>query len=130
MRREFESATARTAVVGLWQLSRSDHAVWRELLAYRPDSAPFVEAEWVIAWSRAFGPREPPGAWDDGLKRKFKANLRNRERRLQALGDVAFAVARPGSEQRAALETFYALEASGWKGERGTAIARRATTRA
>src|SRR5688572_28900622 len=30
----------------------------------------------------------PPVAWDDGLARKFKSNLRNRENRLQALGEV------------------------------------------
>lgn len=68
--------------------------------------------------------------WDDGLQRKFKSNLRNRERRLQALGDVAFSVARAGAEQRAARDVFYALEASGWKGERGSAISQRPSARA
>lgn len=241
--REPASATAQAAVMGLSRLAPADRAEWRELLAYRPDSAPFVDEEWVAAWSQAFGPREPllvcdwdrgrlaglgalqslseswggrrtaviqsltsvetprfeflssagrrdvqerlwralcaagrwdvirvehvpeesatvsagiavadalgwnrvveetlvspwrplprpPGAWDEGLKRKFKANLRNRERRLQSLGEVTFAVTGAGADQQAALETFYALEASGWKGERGTAIARRASTKA
>jgi len=62
-------------------------------------------------------------SWDEGLKRKFKANLRNRERRLRTLGEVTFSVVRAGAEQPAALEVFYALEASSWKGKRGTAIA-------
>jgi CelD/BcsL family acetyltransferase involved in cellulose biosynthesis len=231
------------ALVGLSTLSAADRAAWRELQAHRPDSSPFVEEEWVGAWSQAFGPRDPllvcdweegrldglgvlqsvseswagrrtavlqsltsvesprfeflsaggrrdvqerlwralctarrwdvirvehlpedspalsagiavadalgwnrvveetlispwrplpqlPEAWDEGLKRKFKANLRNRERRLEALGAVAFTVIGTGAEQAAALETFYALEASGWKGKQGTAIARRASTKA
>ncbi len=241
--REPASASAQAAVIGLSRLSRTERTEWRELLASRPDSAPFVDEEWVAAWSQAFGPREPllvcdweggrlvglgalhslseswagrrtaviqsltnvessrfeflsssgrldvqerlwralcaagqwdvirvehvpedsptlsagiavadalgwnrvvqetlvspwrplprpPGAWDDGLKRKFKANLRNRERRLQALGAVTFTVAGAGAEQRAALATFYAVESSGWKGERGTAIALQESTKA
>lgn len=69
-------------------------------------------------------------AWDDGLKRKFKANLRNRERRLQALGEVTLSVVRAGGGQRPALDTFYALEATGWKADRGTAIALRPIVKA
>jgi hypothetical protein len=69
-------------------------------------------------------------AWDEGLKRKFKSNLRNREKRLQAFGEVTFSVARAGAEQRAALDVFYALEASGWKGEQGTAIGKRPDAKA
>jgi CelD/BcsL family acetyltransferase involved in cellulose biosynthesis len=84
---------------------------------------PALESPWRALPHRA-------EAWDDGLKRKFKANLRNRERRLGALGDLTFSVARAGAEQRAALDVFYALEASGWKGERGTAITRHASTKA
>jgi CelD/BcsL family acetyltransferase involved in cellulose biosynthesis len=64
--------------------------------------------------------------WDQGLSRKFKSNLRNRERRLQALGEVRFEIARPTP---ATLETFYRLEASGWKGALGTAIAQRPAVR-
>src|SRR5439155_24529693 len=55
----------------------------------------------------------------------FKSNLRNRERRLQKLGEVTFEVTRRSAEQSRALEIFYTLEASGWKGEQGTAIAGR-----
>ena len=241
--REPGAATVKAAVMSLSRLSETDRADWRQLLAYRPESAAFVDEDWVTAWSQAFGPREPSlvcgweggrlvglGAllslsetwagrrttviqsltnvqsprfeflssccrveveeqlwkalceagrwdivrldhlpegsptlsagitvadelgwnrvieetcvspwrslsrpsvpWDDGLNRKFKANLRNRERRLQTLGEVTFEVARGRAEQRAALEAFYALEKSGWKGERGTAIAQRASTKA
>jgi CelD/BcsL family acetyltransferase involved in cellulose biosynthesis len=62
--------------------------------------------------------------WDDGLKRKFKSNLRNRERRLATLGEVSFEVVTGDGALREALEVFYDLEAGGWKGEGGTAIAR------
>lgn len=230
------------SVASVSDISEADRAAWRDLLAYYPDSAPFVDEDWAAAWSHGFGPREPllvcgregarlvgigpleslseswagrrtavlqsltnvessrfeflsagrrpdvqerlwkalcnpqrwdvirldrlpedsptlragmkvaaelgwnrvleptlespwrslprpPATWDEGLKRKFKANLRNRERRLQALGEVTFVVTGAGADQRAALETFYALEASGWKGERGTAIARQAHTK-
>jgi CelD/BcsL family acetyltransferase involved in cellulose biosynthesis len=240
---EHTQVKAEAAVVSLSRLSETERAEWRELLASRADSAPFVDEDWVAAWSQAFGPSEPlvacdwdggrlvglgvlqslseswagqrtavvqsltnvessrfeflsscgrrdvqerlwqalctagrwdvirvdrvpedsptlsagiavadrlgwnpvvedalvspwrplprpPAAWDEGLKRKFKANLRNRERRLEALGAVAFSVIGAGTDQAAALETFYTLEASGWKGRQGTAIARQAGTKA
>ncbi len=191
-------------------LSSNDRVQWRDLLAERPQSAPFIDEAWVTAWCAAYRPLEPlfvcarhgdgrlvglgalqglieswagrrtrvlqsltnvesvryefvatstspdiherlwrtlcdalgwthfcemtfespwrslprlGTSWDEGLKRKFKANLRNRERRLRTLGEVTFSVVRAGAEQPAALEVFYALEASSWKGKRGTAIA-------
>jgi CelD/BcsL family acetyltransferase involved in cellulose biosynthesis len=61
-------------------------------------------------------------ARDGGLKPKFKANLRNRERHLAARGNVAFHVATAVTGWQEELEAFYQLEASGWKGVRGTAI--------
>jgi CelD/BcsL family acetyltransferase involved in cellulose biosynthesis len=236
-------AAVEVAVTSLSGLSEADRAGWRELVAYRSESAPFVDEDWVAAWSEAFGPRESllacgwqggrlvglgvllslnetwagqrtaviqsltnvhsprfeflsfscrvdvqehlwralcesrrgdvirldylpedsptlstgikvadelgwnrvveetcespwrslpraPVAWDAGLKRKFKANLRNRERRLRTLGEVTFEVARGGTGQQAALEVFYALEKCSWKGKRGTAIAQQSHTRA
>lgn len=71
------------------------------------------------------------GAWDVNLKSKFKSNLRNRERRIARLGEVRFEVVtgdEPARER--ALETFYTLEASGWKGEAGSAIVQRPLCRA
>src|SRR2546426_9070008 len=44
--------------------------------------------------------RSPPVPWDEGLTTKFKANLRNREGRLKALGDVTFEVAKTGMQGR------------------------------
>jgi CelD/BcsL family acetyltransferase involved in cellulose biosynthesis len=67
----------------------------------------------------------PPASWDDGLKSRFKSNLRNRERRLRKLGELHFEVARGETRLPEALETFYSLEASGWKSVGGTAIRQR-----
>ena len=49
--------------------------------------------------------------------------LRRQRRRLAEHGEVAFDVARSPQEVATALETFLTLEASGWKGARGTALA-------
>lgn len=87
----------------------------------------FLELTFESPWRSL--PR-PGIAWDDGLARKFKANLRNRERRLRALGEVKFCVERGDPAQPAARDVFYALEASGWKAERGTAIAQRSNVKA
>jgi CelD/BcsL family acetyltransferase involved in cellulose biosynthesis len=54
--------------------------------------------------------------------RKLK-ELRRQRRRLEEHGPIAFDVARSASDVRSALEIFLQLEASGWKGKRGTALA-------
>jgi CelD/BcsL family acetyltransferase involved in cellulose biosynthesis len=64
----------------------------------------------------------PPVPWDQGLARKFKANLRNRERRLEALGDVTFEVASGTGTLGRALQIYYELDGNGWKGEHGVAV--------
>lgn len=53
--------------------------------------------------------------------RKLK-ELRRQRHRLEERGPVLFEVARRPDEVRPALETFLQLEASGWKGKRGTAL--------
>jgi len=73
----------------------------------------------------------------DALGTKKLKELRRLRHRLAEHGAVRFDVARSAKDVAAALETFLALEASGWKGARGTALAqndgdinfiRRATT--
>jgi CelD/BcsL family acetyltransferase involved in cellulose biosynthesis len=49
--------------------------------------------------------------------------LRRQRRRLAEHGAVTFEVARSPDDVATALETFLTLEASGWKGARGTALA-------
>lgn len=45
------------------------------------------------------------------------------KRRLSELGELEYRIARQPQETREAVETFLALEASGWKGRTGTAMA-------
>jgi CelD/BcsL family acetyltransferase involved in cellulose biosynthesis len=63
--------------------------------------------------------------WDHGLTRRFKRNLRRREEQLAELGDVRLDVVTAGAGLKQALNVFYRLEASGWKGRSGTAVAQR-----
>jgi CelD/BcsL family acetyltransferase involved in cellulose biosynthesis len=59
----------------------------------------------------------------DALGRKKLKELRRQRHRLTEHGAVSFDVARSPDEVAAATETFMTLEASGWKGQRGTALA-------
>jgi CelD/BcsL family acetyltransferase involved in cellulose biosynthesis len=58
----------------------------------------------------------------DGLGPKKLKELRRQRNRLAEHGDVTFHVARSPADIDAAIDTFLALEASGWKGKRGTAL--------
>jgi CelD/BcsL family acetyltransferase involved in cellulose biosynthesis len=58
----------------------------------------------------------------DALGSKKLKELRRQRNRLTEHGAVSFEVARQPDEVAAALETFLALEASGWKAQRGTAL--------
>ena len=59
----------------------------------------------------------------DALGHKKLKELRRQRHRLAEHGAVAFSVARTPAAVADALETFLALEASGWKARRGTAMA-------
>ena len=111
-----------------WDVIRIDHV---------PEGSPTITAGLAMARELGWRPLLVPtyltpwrrcsrGApWDEGLKRKFKSNLRNRERRLTALGEVSFEVVTAAGPLKRAMDVFYALEDSGWKGESGTAVAQR-----
>ena len=58
----------------------------------------------------------------DGLGAKKLKELRRQRNRLAEHGAVHFDVAREPADVATALETFLALEASGWKSKRGTAL--------
>jgi len=66
------------------------------------------------------------GDADDRLREALGAKklkeLRRQRNRLAEHGAVAFEVARTPAEMATAVETFLTLEASGWKGQRGTAL--------
>ena len=59
----------------------------------------------------------------DALGAKKLKELRRQRNRLADHGDVSFKVALTPEDVADALETFLALEASGWKARRGTALA-------
>ena len=66
--------------------------------------------------------READEVLRDALSAKKLKELRRQRNRLAEHGAVRFAVARTPDEVARAVEVFLALEASGWKGERGTAL--------
>lgn len=57
------------------------------------------------------------------LGSKKLKELRRQRNRLGDSGEVAFRIAEPGAEADAALKEFLKLEAAGWKGAAGTALA-------
>lgn len=60
----------------------------------------------------------------EALSAKKLKELRRQRHRLEDAGPVTFDVASSPDQIGPALEAFLALEASGWKGERGTALVR------
>ncbi len=58
----------------------------------------------------------------DALGAKKLKELRRQRHRMAEHGAITFEVARKVDEIKPALETFLQLEASGWKGQRGTAL--------
>ncbi|QIP01543.1 GNAT family N-acetyltransferase [Bradyrhizobium symbiodeficiens] len=62
----------------------------------------------------------------EALGTKKLKELRRQRHRLEEHGPVSFDVARRPDEIGPALETFLQIEASGWKGKRGTALAQHA----
>jgi CelD/BcsL family acetyltransferase involved in cellulose biosynthesis len=68
-------------------------------------------------------------AFQATLQSKFKANCRRRRKKLEEKGQVRFERYEGGVDLDAKLEEGFALEQSGWKGQRGTAMAQDARTR-
>jgi CelD/BcsL family acetyltransferase involved in cellulose biosynthesis len=66
--------------------------------------------------------READELLREALEGKKLKELRRQRHRLAEHGAVRFDVARTGEEVARALEIFLGLEASGWKGKRGTAL--------
>ncbi len=66
--------------------------------------------------------RDPDALLHEALGAKKLKELRRQRNRLADHGPVAFEVARSPDEVSAATEIFLALEASGWKGARRTAL--------
>jgi len=66
--------------------------------------------------------RDADALLHDALGTKKLKELRRQRHRLAEHGEVRFEIARTSDEIAAAVETFLTLEASGWKGARGTAL--------
>ncbi|HLG84340.1 MAG TPA: GNAT family N-acetyltransferase [Bradyrhizobium sp.] len=66
--------------------------------------------------------REAEALLRDALGGKKIKELRRQRHRMEEHGAVSFTVARTPQEVASATEAFLKLEASGWKGERGTAL--------
>ncbi|MFL5348014.1 MAG: GNAT family N-acetyltransferase [Hyalangium sp.] len=84
-------------------------------------------------WDSLQSPYVPlPSTWEAyqaTLQSKFKANCRRRRKKLEEKGQVKFERVDGGLDLESKLEEGFALEQSGWKGERGTAMAQSASTR-
>lgn len=80
----------------------------------------------IVLQSHARALLDATGDGDDVLREALGAKklkeLRRQRNRLTEHGAVSFDVARSASEVAVALENFLLLEASGWKGQRGTAL--------
>jgi CelD/BcsL family acetyltransferase involved in cellulose biosynthesis len=66
---------------------------------------------------------------DSALSRESRKNLRRKEKRLGELGELAHVALGPGADAPRWIEAFLQLEASGWKGKLGSALACSAANR-
>lgn len=116
----------------LWRLPSFalDSPVGRALTAACARRGFAVEA--VSVFERAVLHRRPgyDAYMRDHLGAGRRKGLRRQRRRLDERGRVSFARFTQGEGLRSAVEAFLALEAAGWKGRRGTALATRAPGRA
>jgi CelD/BcsL family acetyltransferase involved in cellulose biosynthesis len=123
-----------SAVAALWRHLRDevrwDAIVLRDVRRDGPTSTllePIARADGHLTgrWASVSSPRLRLGGTpaEERTSARFRANLRRRARRLHELGAVAVRRAGSASDADGALADFLVLEASGWKGEGGTAIA-------
>jgi CelD/BcsL family acetyltransferase involved in cellulose biosynthesis len=121
------------AVAALWEGLR-DRLRWDVLLVR---DVPRAGPTSALLEGAALRDRHLTGRWESqrspwlpladgdpeaGASAKFLANLRRRLKRLGEQGAVALGRVDGADGLEAALRRFFALEASGWKGRRGTAI--------
>jgi CelD/BcsL family acetyltransferase involved in cellulose biosynthesis len=110
-------------------------------LRFLPVDDPMLAACRVAARRRGYSTRERPllrspfvpivGDWatfEAGLSRHFRSELRRRERRLAELGSVEFALETGADALDILLAEGFRIEASAWKGVRGSAISSRPET--
>ncbi len=132
-------AAAIGLIDGLAQLKRGEWII-SEMNCEGPAARALIGAldrrgapyRWDRSFQRASLPSTP--SFDEHMQRhvgsKRRRELRRTRRRLEELGQVTLRSETQGQGLRDAIDIFLALEASGWKGERGTALACRPDTRA
>jgi len=106
---------------GLWTSLRSPYLV-----------LPAIEPAVAVVEANKPASRKPQGASryemvESRLDSKFRQNLRRRRRRLAEQGGVKYVLfdGKDAKQLDCALADFFVIEASGWKGRRGTSIAQR-----
>jgi CelD/BcsL family acetyltransferase involved in cellulose biosynthesis len=125
---------ASSAVAALWDHLRDqvrwDTLVLRDVQRDGPTSTllePLARADRHLTgrWASISSPRLRLGGApaEERTSARFRANLRRRAKRLQEMGALALRRTGLPEEVDGALADFLALEAAGWKGEGGTAIA-------
>lgn len=98
-------------------LAAAARAAGRGLLVRTLERSPFVALDG--GWP----------AYESGLPRKLAGELRRRRRRLEERGRLSLAVEEGGERLDALLEEGFRVEAAGWKGDDGSAIASDPATR-
>ena len=127
-----EAFVSHLRAVGGWDVLRltdvpDGGAAWRLHALAREMGMPV--GEWESLQSPYIPLPSTRGAYQGKLQSKFKANCRRRRRKLEERGRVTFERVDGGLGLEGTLEEGFLLEQSGWKGERGTAMAQDARTR-
>lgn len=100
----------------LGELRRSATAAGHDVIARTVARSPYVEIDGD--WER----------YSAGLRRKQRTEIARRRRRLEAEGRLSFELDDGAPRVQERLEEGFAIEGSGWKSERGTAIVSQART--
>jgi CelD/BcsL family acetyltransferase involved in cellulose biosynthesis len=134
-----DEAARRELLAGLFAL-RPRYLDFSFLEADRPEPAELAVAAGRYALNRRTILESPYldhsrfEGWDaywEGLSGKHRGNVRRARRKLEELGQVEFELLDdPGERLDELLAAGFAIESSGWKGERGTAIDSAAESRA
>jgi CelD/BcsL family acetyltransferase involved in cellulose biosynthesis len=110
---ECEDVLERSAIAVLARAARAD--------GFRTVEAPHWRSSYISIPEDAAQVEKLP------INAKLRSQLRQKRREIEAQGGLR--LIRVETADRAAMDRFYALEASGWKGAEGTAIASDAATR-
>lgn len=99
-----------------WQIYRSARAAGFPVGAWESQRSPYIAL---------------PSSYDElsqGLRAKFRANLRRRRRRLAEKGEVSVERVAGDALSESRLEECLVLERSGWKGAQGSAVSQSTAT--